>query len=532
MKILNAKQIGQADKATIKNEPISSLDLMERAAYGCFKWIQGQNIDDKQIHVFCGMGNNGGDGLVIARYLYKEEYMTGTYIVHFSDNMSDNFISNYKRAEEVGIYPGSIHSTDDFPVIHEGDIVIDAIFGIGLNKPPKGIAKKVIQHINASGATVYSIDVPSGLYIDKPLEKNQAVIQANVSLTFQTPKLAFLLPESGKYINKFVLLNIGLDKDFIDKIPTNYHYTTASTVSQFYRIRKRFSHKGNFGHALIIGGSYGKIGAAVLASKAALKIGSGLVTAYIPKCGYTILQTAIPEVMVEVDAEDQLEFFNFKVKPTVIGLGIGMGTSDKTSKALGKFLKNNDIPLVIDADGLNILSNNKEFLDYLPENTILTPHPRELERLIGKWKNDYEKLEKIKKFSKHYKCIVVVKGAHTLVVQNDKFYFNSSGNQALATAGTGDVLTGIITGLLAQSYAPLEACLFGVYAHGETVEYAVPYGNYETFIASDIIRFLPETLIGIVNMEDDPTNSLNDFLDIDDDFPDDYFFDDDEEPPF
>ncbi len=532
MKILNAKQMTLADQATMKNEPIASIDLMERAAYSCFRRIEEEIVEDKDIHIFCGMGNNGGDGLVIARYLFEEDYMTGTYVVHFSDKMSDDFVSNYKRAEEVGIFPGSIHSADDFPVIQEGDIVIDAIFGLGLNKPPRGIAKEIIQYINDSGAIVYAVDVPSGLYIDKAIDKNQAVIQSKLAITFQAPKLAFLLPDNESYVNDFYIMDIELDKDFIDKIPTNYHYITAETISKIYKKRNKFSHKGSFGHALIIGGSFGKIGAVVLASKAALKIGSGLVTSYIPKCGYTIVQTAIPEVMVEVDAEDQLEFFNFKVNPSVIGLGVGMGTSDKTSKAFGKFLKNNKTPLVIDADGLNILSKNKEYLDYLPENTILTPHPKELERLIGKWKNDYDKLEKIEKFSKRYTCILVLKGAHTLVVEKDQFYFNSSGNPALATAGTGDVLTGLITGLLAQGYSPLKAALFGVYVHGITAGFTKYSRNKETFIASDIIEALPEAMNRIIGNQDIILNPKGPDLDIDGDFPDDFFFDDDFELPF
>ena len=527
MKILNVQQMKLADQATIKNEPISSIDLMERAAYRCVQWLEEQDIEDKEIHIFCGMGNNGGDGLVIARYLYEDDYMTGTFVVHFSDTMSDDFVTNYQRAEATGIHPVSVHSLDDFPVIKKEDIVIDAIFGIGLNKPPKGIAKDVISYINKAGAKVFSIDVPSGLYIDKPTETKQVVVESTVTLTFQTPKLAFLLPENGDYIKDFVTIDIGLDEKFLKEIPVNYHFTTSNAVESFFKYRTRFSHKGSFGHALIIGGSFGKIGAAVLASKAALKVGSGLVTAYIPKCGYTILQTAIPEVMVEVDAADQLEFFNFKVNPTVIGVGVGMGTSDKTAKAFGKFLKENKIPLVIDADALNILSNNKVFLESLPMDTILTPHPKELERLIGKWKNDYDKLEKIALFSKKHNCIIVLKGANTVIVRKDQFYFNSTGNPALATAGTGDVLTGIITGLLAQAYTPLQAALFGVFIHGRTANFSGSLGYMEAFTASDIINFLPDAINSIFEFEEKSDHSIEDFEDfMEDNFPDDDFFED------
>lgn len=540
MKILNKQQMKQADEATLKNEPISSLDLMERAAYKCVQWIEKQDVADKEIHILCGMGNNGGDGLVVARHLHEEDFMTGTYIVHFSNNMSDDFVTNYQRIEKIGVHPASIHSIDDFPIINKDDIIIDAIFGMGLNKPPEGIAKELIAYINKSGATIYSIDVPSGLYIDKALEIGQEVVNADVTLTFQTPKLAFLLPNNERIVKSFNIIDIGLDQQFLSDIEVDYHFTTGNQIESFYKKRSKFSHKGNFGHALIIGGSFGKIGAAVLASKAALKIGSGLVTAYIPKCGYTIMQISIPEVMVEVDAADQLEFFNFKVKPTSIGVGIGMGTSDKTAQAFGKFLQKNTIPLVIDADGLNILSKNKLFLDYLPENTILTPHPKELERLIGVWKDDYDKLEKVAFFSKKYNCIVVLKGANTVIIDKDQFYFNASGNPALATAGTGDVLTGLITGLLAQSYTPLQAALFAVFVHGRTAEFSQSLGFIEAFTASDIINLLPNAIFSLSDDEKrqaslDDFEAFEEFLNNDfddDDFLDDLFFDEDGDAPF
>jgi len=520
-----------ADMATIKNEPISSIDLMERAAYRCFKWLSQRIFEDKIIHIFCGMGNNGGDGLAIARFLFLEDFTVNSFIVHFSDKMSEDFVTNYKRAEDLEIYPKSIHSADDFPEITKDDVVIDAIFGMGIKKTPFGFTKELIKRINNSGATIYSIDVPSGLLIDKPIEDHDAVVKSSISLTFQTPKLALLLPDNKAYLEGFELLDIGLDKAFINSIETDYHYTKNSDIRKIYKERSRFSHKGTFGHSLLIGGSFGKIGACILAAKAALKVGSGLVTAYVPKCGYTILQTAIPEVMVEVDAEDVLEFFNFKVQPDVIGLGIGMGTSEKTVKAMGKFLKSNKLPLVIDADALNIIANNKDFLELLPKDTILTPHPRELERLIGNWDNDYDKLEKAKQFSKDHKCVIVLKGAYTVIIKNDQYYFNSTGNPALATAGTGDVLTGMITGLLAQKYAPLEAAIFGVFLHGRTADYAeLLNNNYESFIASDIFYYLTDAFNSIFENDEDDYKIGN--ARTDESLPDDFFFDDDFDAPF
>ncbi len=519
------------DKATIENEPICSIDLMERAAYRCHKWLSQHIFEEKIVHVFCGMGNNGGDGLAIARFLYREDFHVNAYIVHFSDKMSEDFVTNYKRAQDLNIFPKSIHSEDDFPEIAKNDIVIDAILGMGINKAAFGFTKQLIETINRSNATVYAIDVPSGLFIDKPIVDKEAVVKSTFTLTFQTPKLAFLLPDNEAYLYDFELLDIGLDKEFIAQIETDYFFTKNSDIRRIYKERNHFSHKGTFGHALIMGGSFGKVGASVLASRAALKVGAGLVTAYVPKCGYTILQTALPEVMVEVDAEDKLEFFNFKAKADVIGLGMGMGTADKTAKALGKFLETNEKPLVIDADALNIISKHKNYLEFLPKDTILTPHPKELERLLGSWENDYDKISKAKKFATKHNCILVIKGAYTVIVQQDKCYFNSTGNPALATAGTGDVLTGLITGLLAQKYIALEAAIFGVFLHGRTADYAeMLNNNYESFIASDIFYYLTDAFNSI--FENDEDDYLLNEPRSDNSLPDNLFFDDDFDAPF
>ena len=495
IKILSAKQIQKVDQITIQNQNISSLDLMEFASKQCFDWIhnrlQGNSI---AIHIFCGTGNNGGDGLVVARMLKKHGYNIEVYIIN-SDKRSQNFLTNYERLKELGDWPNMVEFESDFPLISEDDMVIDAIFGIGLNRSPKGIYKSIIQHINKSEAYVLSIDVPSGLFIDKTVKDKESVVKAFQVVTFQTPKLAFLLPENEGYCSNWDVLPIGLDEEFISNLKTDYLVLDKQELLKIYKLRTKFSHKGTFGHSLIIGGSFGKIGAVNLASKAALKIGSGLVSAYIPKCGYNIMQTSIPEVMVEVDDENEINHFNFKTKPTVIGIGIGLGTSKKTEDGFAKFIKNNKTPLVIDADGVNILSKNKELLDLLPKDTVLTPHPKELERLIGKWKNDYQKINEIQKFVKKYNLILVVKGANTIIAKKDELYFNTTGNPALATAGSGDVLTGIITGLIAQKYTAFQASILGVYLHGLTADVGMQNNTYETFIASDIIDNLANAYI-------------------------------------
>ncbi|MEX1384279.1 NAD(P)H-hydrate dehydratase [Lutibacter sp.] len=510
MFILNSQQIAAADLATIKNNNISSIDLMEHAAKQCFNWLHNQLKNQNiKIHVFCGIGNNGGDGLVIARYLYENGYNVTCYIVNFSEKRTKEFLINYNRLKEIGKWPTIINNDNDFPEIAFEDIVIDAIFGNGLSRSPEGFTKELINYINSTKAFTLAIDFPSGLFSDSPVIEKEAVLKTSHILTFQTPKLAFLLPENSDFFETWEVLDIGLDSNFMKNLNPTLHYTIKNEVLQLYKPRKKWSHKGTFGHALIIGGSFGKIGAVTLAAKAALKIGSGLVTAYLPKCGYAILQIAIPEVMVEVDNDTSLEYFNFKTNATVIGIGPGMGIVEKTANGFERFIKDNSLPLVIDADAINLLSQNKSLLNYLPKNTVLTPHPKELERLIGTWENDFVKLEKATDFCKKHALIMVIKGAHTVIIDSTSKHFNSSGNPALATAGSGDVLTGIITGLIAQGYQPINAAIFGVYLHGKTADIAISETGYETFTASSILKYLPNALLDLFNEDNFSENNQN-----------------------
>lgn len=499
MEILTAQQIYQLDKATIESQGVTALDLMERAGTTCFEWIhsklQGNPV---KILVFCGIGNNGGDGLVIARHLHQHGYNVECYVVNFNKKRTEGFLHNYDKLKDAGVWPKVINSENDFPEFAANDIVIDAILGIGLSRKIEGFTVDLIKYINKVKAYTLAIDLPSGLFADKSVSGKDTVLEASHTLTFQRPKIALLLPENEPYIYTWETINIGLDEQFIAKMDTVKHFMTEKDdVLQLYKPRTKFSHKGTYGHSLIIGGSFGKIGAVTLTSQGALKSGSGKVTAYIPKCGYQILQISIPEVMVEVDAENELEFFNYKSNPTVIGIGCGIGTSEKTSKGFAKFLSTNKLPLVVDADALNILSENKELLKLLPENSILTPHPKEFERLVGKWKNDHDKLEKLKELSSKYKIIVVLKGANTVIANNDELYFNTTGNPALATAGTGDILLGIITGLLAQNYKPLDAAIFGVYIHGKTANIAMNDMSIENFIASSVLDYLDDAFMSL-----------------------------------
>ena len=509
MKLFSKEQIYEGDKITTERQKISSTELMERAGIQIFNWMhsrmQGAQVP---IHVFCGIGNNGGDGLVLARHLITHGYNVITYIVNCSDKRTKDFLINYDRIKNVTKdWPKMLSCKNDFSeiVIDEKDIIVDAIFGIGLNRPPNDWVIELFERFRASKAFTLSVDIPSGLYSDKAVENEKAVVNAGYTLSFQSPKLAFFLPETAKFTVQWEALDIGIDRDYLMQTETEVELISKYEVLPLYKPREKFSHKGDFGHVMILGGSYGKIGAVNLASRAALSAGAGLVTAYVPKCGYQSIQTAIPEVMVITDEnETHVSNIKFDIEPTVIGVGVGLGTTTETAKAFEAFLKKNKTPLVIDADGLNLLSKKKTLLKLLPEQSILTPHPKELERLVGKWSDDFEKLKKVKAFSKKYNVIVLIKGANSITVYQDKLYINTTGNPGMATAGSGDVLTGIISGLVAQGYESLSATVFGVYLHGKSADIALEDYGYQSLIASHIIETVGDAFIDLFKQPEQP----------------------------
>ncbi len=521
MKILTSEELRRADAYTIEHEPVKSIDLMERAASSCVAWLlnslflrlsvspfRGSKEAEKgskgepgrkPIKIVCGLGNNGGDGLAIARLLAKKKYKVDVYIIRYSDKCSEDFLINEKRLKKIKtVKVHSITSAEQLHssfVIQDSSFVIDALFGSGLNKPVEGLAAEAVKCINKSNCPVISIDIPSGLFSEKKSHgDSNAIVHASHTLTFQVPKLAFLFPGNGNFIGDFTVLDIGLDHEFIESLPSKYHFVSKKGAKLILKPRSKFSHKGSFGHALILSGSYGKIGACVLASRACLSAGAGLVTVHIPKCGYTILQTANPEVMVETDSSETI--ISDTISPgkyNAIGIGPGIGMEKETQNTLKVLIQNAKLPLVLDADALNILSENKTWISFLPKNSILTPHPGEFKRLVGDFKDDYDRFLAQKEFSMKHGVYIVLKGAHTCITCPDgEAYFNSTGNPGMATAGSGDVLTGIITGFLAQSYDPKQACVLGVYLHGLAGDIAAEHLSEESLIARNIIECLGE----------------------------------------
>lgn len=512
MKIFTSEQLKEADRISMEKQKITALELMERTATLAFNEIHASLKGvATTIYVFCGVGNNGGDGLVIARLLIENGYKVKTFVVNYTDKRSACFLDNYDRIKETSNdWPILLTSEKDFPEISKNDFVVDAIFGIGLNRPLVDWVAILVKHINDSEAFVLSIDMPSGLFMERVPKEKEQVINAGATLTFQTPKLVFFLPQTAKFVGNFVVLDIGLDPEYLQKAETIAELIGKQEVLPFYRPRKKFSHKGDYGHSLIVGGSYGKMGSIVLAATAALKIGAGKVTALIPKCGYAVLQTSLPEAMVIVSEKDayltekELDFV-----PETICFGIGAGKHPETIIAFEKILKDAEHPMVIDADGINMLGENNHLLKEIPKNSILTPHPKELERLIGKWKDDFDQLKKAKDFVKKHQVILVIKGAFTKILIENKLYVNSTGNPGMATAGSGDVLSGMITGLVSQGYNPEIAAIFGVYLHGKAGDIAAGKYSFESMLAGNISENIGAAILDLFKKPAEPLPQTN-----------------------
>ncbi len=499
MKIFTPAQIKEWDAFTIANEPISSLDLMERAAAASYRWLIQNNYAQNHFRVFCGKGNNGADGLAIARLLIQNNCRTTVYILEFGKIGTDNFQNNLERLHQFCTDIHFIQSPEFFPAIENEDIIIDALFGCGLHKPLEGITELLVNHINNSNASIISIDMPTGLYTDKT-SKSNTLIHANHTLSFQNYKLAFLLPENEDCCGEVHLLNIGLHPAFENNEPAAFELIDQELIKKIYKPRSKFANKGTYGHAALLCGSYGMMGAAILSSNACLRSGAGKLTSYIPKCGYNILQTAVPEAMSFVAGEDYLLSAPEIEKCKAVGIGPGMGRYLSHKNLLKGIFEKVKTPMVIDADALNIIADNKPFLNAIPSSSIITPHPKEFERLFGKTENDFERIELALQKSKELNIFIILKGHHTFIstpegkarpdAQVGQGYFNSTGNAGMATAGSGDVLTGILTGLLAQGYSPKEASLLAVFLHGSAGDIAASKFSMEAMIAGDIVNCL------------------------------------------
>ncbi|MDF1551253.1 MAG: NAD(P)H-hydrate dehydratase, partial [Bacteroidales bacterium] len=474
----------------------------------CTDWVASHFASNVPVSVFTGPGNNGGDGLAIARMLADRGYSVKVYIC--GNKLSPDSLINYERLLIQKLtFIKFIIAPEDFPRLKSNEIIIDALFGSGLTRPVTGIFRDIIQFLNKSASKIIAIDIPSGFFSEDNSQLESSLdggyvnaVRADFTLSLELPFLSFLFPDAQYHVGELVILPIGLSKTYLNEIETDFYYVDAEMAKGLVKKRQKFDHKGSYGHALIIAGSYGKMGAAILACKACLRAGVGLLTVHVPVTGYEIMQMAVPEAMTCID-ESGTRFCKTEEQGnyTTIGIGPGLGTKKSTVELLDKLLQNSNKPLVIDADALNIIAANKEMLKNLPVNSILTPHPGEFSRLVGEWTNYFHRLQMQIEFAKKYKVFLILKGANTCIATPKGIcYFNSSGNPGMATAGSGDVLTGILTSLVSQGYTPENAAVLGVYIHGMAGDIASEVKGQQALIAGDIIDNLGKSYLHLSNL--------------------------------
>lgn len=501
MKIFTAAQIHELDNYTITHEPIKSIDLMERAAKTITRAIMDEWTDRTPMVIFAGPGNNGGDALAVARLLAEENYKVSVYLFNIHNKLSDDCAANKQRlidSKRVGHFT-EVTLNFDPPELTEDMVVIDGLFGSGLNKPLIGGFASLVKYINQCPAKVVSIDIPSGLMCeDNTYNIHSNIIRADLTLTLQQKKLSMMMTDCQKYIGRLRVLDIRLSKEYIDKTEANCRILEEQDVRRLLMPRDDFAHKGAMGNALIIAGSYGMAGAAVLATRACLRSGVGKVTVHTPRRNYLVMQTAVPEAVMQMDHEET--YFSESVDSTdfdALGIGPGLGLVENTAIALIGQIRRTSCPIVADADALNILANHQAWMQQLPSGIIMTPHPKEFDRMAGSTSNnDYERLIRAQQMAEHIKGYIILKGHHSALCMPDgHIVFNATGNSGMATAGSGDVLTGILTALLARGYDKGTACQLGMYLHGLAGDLAAKEVGKESLVASDIIQFLPKAFL-------------------------------------
>ena len=499
MKIFNAEQIKKCDSVTCENQNIQIRELINRAGNSFVEMLTATDADlSGKIFVICGYGNNGADGIAIAKLLYARYCDIELLLIPAESKKLNSEYMQFYLDNPVDSQPFPVHiikKINQLNDLEKPDLIIDAILGTGTTRAVEGIIDEVISWMNTENAKVVSVDIPSGICADKILDGN--AVEAELTITFQFPKFTFFLPEYAKNTGRWMVADIGCDQDFLHNEPAEYHWIDKQLVLQHLKVCDRFAHKGNFGHAYIISGSYGKLGATIMCSKAVLRTGSGLATIHAPACAYEILQMAIPEAMVDVDRHKYfISEVNIPARCTAVAIGPGIGTQHHTQRMLDElFHKNITIPVVLDADALNLMSMYPEIIRNLPKESILTPHVKEFERLFGPTATYSDQIKLQKQKSAELNAYIILKGGYTtLSCPDGEVYFNTNGNPGMATGGSGDVLTGIITGLAAQGYSRKEACIIGIFLHGMSGDLAVQGGqSYESLLASDLIDNIGHT---------------------------------------
>lgn len=505
MKIFTSAQIHELDKYTITHEPIKSIDLMERASKAITEAIMSRWTTMTPVVVFAGPGNNGGDALAVARMLANQGYNVSVYLFNISGKLSDDCAANRQRVHDCKRIKGFMEVTTKFdpPELSADTLVVDGLFGSGINKPLAGGFAALVKYINQCPAKVVSIDMPSGLMTeDNSYNVRANIIKADLTLTLHGKKLSMFLPDCQEFLGEIQVLDIRLSREYVNKTEAAYTLLEESDIRSRLLHRDDFAHKGSMGNALLIAGSYGMSGAAILASRACLRSGVGKVTVHTPRKNYGIMQVSVPEAVLHMDHEET--YFSESVDSDdfdALGIGPGLGQQENTAIAFITQLKRAQCPVVVDADGLNILANHRAWITQLPKGIILTPHPKEFDRLSSSPSNgSYERLHRAQEMAQSLHAYIILKGHYSaLCMPNGHVVFNPTGNSGMATAGSGDVLTGIITALLARGYRRADACVVGMYMHGLAGDLAAKDLGKESLVAGDIVRYLPKAFLSLAD---------------------------------
>lgn len=489
MKFFHTSAIKEVDAYTIVHEPVASIDLMERAARALVSAIL-ESYQGCGFAVFAGPGNNGGDGLAVARMLHDAGCDVAAWLVNPKGRLSPDCAVNLARLQETAVTVVEVRDEFSMPQLCSDVVVVDALFGSGLNKPVgEGLFADVINGMNASGCEIVAVDMPSGLMGENNDPENRTIVRAALTLTLQFPKMSLLFAENAGYVGRMEILDIGLSREGIRNTSSTLYFTDEKEIKQLLVPRGKHAHKGNFGRALLVAGSRGMAGASILAARAALRSGAGLLTVHIPACNNPMVQVAVPEAMTSIDSNeccfgDFIDTSGFDA----VAIGPGLGQSRESEAALLRLIDNCKVPIVLDADALNIIARNPEYLRRLPQGSVLTPHPGEFARLFGKSPNSYTAISAVRALARDCGIAILLKGAYTAVIAPDgNLYFNSTGNPGMATAGSGDVLTGVILPLLAQGYNAADAARIGVYVHGFAGDCAAIEKGYTALVAGDIV---------------------------------------------
>lgn len=508
MRIISSKYIKELDEATCAAQGIDSLALMERAAQAVAAEVSALFLPSRRLVVIAGPGDNGGDALAVARILSERGFDNiEVYLFNVTGQLSDNCIHQRDKLKELpGIAFHEITTSFSPPVLDQATVVIDGLFGAGLNRPLTGGFAAVVNLVNESGAYVISIDIPSGLAGEWNTQaRYRDMIHANLTLTFQFPKLSFFFAEHADILGEWKVLNINLDpKALKDNRYSDWILLEKRTVRPHLHRRAPFTAKRDYGSAMVFAGSMGMMGAAVMCGKACLKTGAGLATVHTARTGMTILQTSVPEAMFEPDRNERfISDMTLHHSHDAVAVGPGIGTNEATVSALESLLKVCRSPLVLDADALNCIVKRPSMLSLLPAHTVITPHVGEFDRLFGEQPSSEVRLQKAIEMAKLYNIVIVLKSHHTMIVRpTGKVYFNSTGNPGMATAGSGDVLTGVIAGLMAQGYKPEYAATFGVFIHGLAGDLAAEEIGEYGVVASDISDRIGRAIKEIINHKD------------------------------